>query len=265
MNNVHQVWEYKVTAGGVEHVFVWIPPGRFLMGSIEGEGEENERPQHEVEITSGFWMGKYPVTIAQYLAFCHETGGNWPEWLEIGSDYNIHDGGNNYYHSHVSEDPGDNRPIVGVSWEDAVAFCEWMSAESGGEIHLPTEAEWEYACRAGSTGERNGDLDRIAWHSGNAEKRTHPVGEKEPNTWGLYDTLGNVREWCHDWYNGEYYRVSPLMNPEGPDMGSYRVYRGGSWYSFPALVRSAHRFRLVPSNRRGSLGFRLARVQPGQV
>ena len=263
MNSVHQVWEYKVTVGGVEHVFVWIPPGRFLMGSPEGKGYDDEHPQHEVEIAKGFWIGKYPVTIAQYMAFCRETGGNWPEWLEIGSDYNIHDGGNDYYHRHVSEDPGDNRPIVGVSWEDAVAFCEWMSAESGGEIRLPTEAEWEYACRAGSSGERYGDLDRIAWYSKNSESTKHPVGEKEPNTWGLYDMLGNVWECCCDWYNDEYCRVSPLVDPNNPNKSSYRVYRGGGWGSLPAHVRSAARYWINPSLRSGDLGFRLARVQPG--
>ena len=258
MNNVHQVWEYKVTAGGVEHVFVWIPLGRFLMGSPEGEGDDNEHPQHEVEITKGFWMGKYPVTICQYMAFCHDTDRNWPEWLEIGSDYNINTGSDEFYRRHVSEDPGDKRPIVGVSWEDAVVFCEWMSSESGGEIRLPTEAEWEYACRAGSTGEIYGDLDRIAWYAENAEGRTHPVGEKEPNIWGLYDILGNVWEWCHDWYNAEYYDGSPLVDPDGPDKGALRVYRGGSWSRSARFCRSAFRSNDTPDFRRSDLGFRLA-------
>ena len=274
MNKVHQIWELKLTAGGVEHVFIWIPPGRFLMGSPEGVGTVNERPQHEVEITKGFWMGKYPVTIPQYLAFCRDTNGNLPEWLEPSYQFYIRrersiERHSYYYGSYpvsydnfVSEDPSDRRPIVGVSWDMAKAFCRWMSTAAGGVIRLPTEAEWEYACRAGSTDERYGNLEQIAWYEGNAMKVTHPVGEKEPNSWGVYDMLGNVREWCHDRYDIEYYSECPGVDPLGSEDSVLRVFRGGSWAAEADHVRAAIRFGTTSDYRYSDMGFRLLRVQP---
>ncbi len=259
MNNVHQVWELKLTAGGVEHVFVWIPPGRFLMGSLEGEGEENERPQHQVEITSGFWMGKYPVTVAQYLAFCREEQ-HWHKLLDTDPEIYHINGKHSYLD--VSKKTQDKRPMVDVDWGDAQTFCKWMAEDTCGGLRPPYEAEWEYACRAGSTSKRYGEVDEVAWHFWNSERDAHVVGEKTPNSWGLYDMLGNVWEWCHDWYDHRYYLDSPYADPHGPETGICRVLRGGSWNSHWDHIRAACRHGLAPSSKETNIGFRLVRVQP---
>jgi formylglycine-generating enzyme required for sulfatase activity len=156
---------------------------------------------------------------------------------------------------------GERRPVEQVTWEDAQAFIQRLNAQKGEEVYrLPTEAEWEYACRAGTTGARYGDLDRIAWYGENSGNQTHPVGEKAANAWGLHDMLGNVWEWVGDWYGRDYYQQSPSVDPSGPNNGDFRVCRGGSWSHIPLGVRAAYRSYIIPAFRFYNLGFRVART-----
>ncbi|MGD2092810.1 MAG: SUMF1/EgtB/PvdO family nonheme iron enzyme [Candidatus Aminicenantes bacterium] len=187
--------------------WVKIPAGKFQMGSKE----DKNAAVHTVSLDS-FYMSKTLVTFHQYDLFCEETGRDKPD-----------DGGFGR---------GD-RPVINVSWHDANDFCKWLSAKIGENVHLPTEAQWEYACRAGTTGDRYGELDEIAWYSKNSKGKTHPVAQKKPNAFGLYDMLGNVWEWCNDFY-GEYPREA-VVNPTGPKSGAYRVLRGGCWFSAAGL------------------------------
>ncbi len=237
---------------------VLIPDGKFLMGSPEGEGDGNEHPPHEIRITRPYYLGAYEVTQGQYKAV---MGGN-PSHFK-GSD---------------------ELPVETVSWLDAVRFCNNLSEREGrkscyriegGKVtiaggdgyRLPTEAEWEYACRAGKTtrfsfSNDENALGQYAWYFANSDRRTHPVGEKRPNASGLYDMHGNVGEWCWDWFDHGYYKQSPVLDPQGPERAASRVFRGGSWNDDARLTRSAFRYRYVPGNQLSSgLGFRVARVQ----
>jgi formylglycine-generating enzyme required for sulfatase activity len=153
-------------------------------------------------------------------------------------------------------------PVVGISWEDAAAYCEWLSEQTGEQYSLLSESQWEYACRAGSRaeygfGSNTGQLGNYAWYHGNAESQINPVGQKQPNAWGLYDMHGNVWEWVRDWYGD--YSVKPQYNPSGPESGSNRVIRGGSWNNDADDCRSAYRNHNDPGDRDNDLGFRLAR------
>jgi formylglycine-generating enzyme required for sulfatase activity len=215
-----------------------ISDGEFLMGSQETEEGHtgNEGPVHRLRITKPFYLGVYEVTQADY---------------------------ENVVGENPSEFKGAARPVECVSWEDAVAFCRKLSAKEGHEYRLPTEAEWEYACRAGSAGrycfgDDESELGRYAWYEDNAGGTTHPVGQKEPNAWGLYDVHGNVWEWCTDWYGN--YGPDAVIDPPGPESGSYRVDRGGGWSCSAGRCRAAYRGRCGPSGRGYSLGFRLART-----
>jgi len=150
-----------------------------------------------------------------------------------------------------------------VSWEECRSFCEKLSEKLGLTVSLPTEAQWEYACRAGTTGAHAGDLGEMGWfqvYSG--EETHHPVGQKKPNAWGLYDMHGNVWEWCQDWYDEDYYTESPTSDPTGPNSGSIRVYRGGGWFSYAQDCRSAIRYSYSPDDRNSNLGFRPVLASP---
>jgi formylglycine-generating enzyme required for sulfatase activity len=210
--------------------WVKIPAGKFQMG-------DSAQGVHTVTLDS-FYMSKTLVTFHQYDLFCEETG---------------------------REKPGDegwgrgDRPVIYVSWNDANDFCKWLSAKIGEYVHLPTEAQWEYACRAGTTGDRYGKLDEIAWYKDNSDGKTHPVAQKKPNAFGFYDMLGNAGEWCNDFY-GKYPKKA-VVNPTGPKDGTNRVLRGGSWFDYGRDCRSAFRLRLGPANRYDFTGFRLARGQ----
>jgi len=225
---------------GVKMEFVWIPAGKFKMGSPDDEKdrEANEGPVHLVTITKGFWLGKYEVTQEQYEQV---TGKNPSEFKDA------------------------KNPVEKVSWDDAKGYCESVSKRTGKPVRLPTEAEWEYACRAGTTtkyntGDDESDLSKAGWFNQNSGKTTHPVGDKKPNAWGLYDMHGNVWEWCQDW-NGDY-PSGKVTDPLGPASGSYRVIRGGSWGSGARHCRVAHRSGSPPGPS-SYLGFR-ACLSPGQ-
>ncbi|WP_417913595.1 SUMF1/EgtB/PvdO family nonheme iron enzyme [Candidatus Electronema sp. JM] len=228
--------------GGLGIKMMLIRGGRFRMGDIQGNGSDDARPVHEVELDS-FAIGRYPVTFAEYDVFCEATGKENRGWGR------------------------GQRSVINVSWDDAVAYCQWLSQETGHTYRLPTEAEWEYACRAGSEsawcfGDDEAQLQDYAWYGKNSGNTTHPVGEKKANAWGLHDMHGNVWEWCADWYNSGYYAVSPKGNPIGPEKGSSRVFRGGSWGDSPLFVRAAFRYWYSPDNRSDDLGFRLALSLP---
>ena len=214
----------------VEVRFRYCVPGRFLMGSPEIEvGRFNdEGPTHEVELTQGFWMAEVPVT--QRL------------WEAVAG-------------SNPSEFKGADRPVEQVSWSDCDGWLRKANSMTGGlNLRFPTEAEWEYAARAGTTGRRYGDLDAIAWHRANSGDKTHDMKGKKASKWGLHDMLGNVWEWCSDWH-GEY-PIGRVTDPIGPSSGSLRVRRGGSWFSHASVVRSAVRSGLAQGIRSNNLGFR---------
>ncbi len=225
--------------GGVEMSFAYIPAGSFEMGSFNGGAEE--KPVHTVRISQGFWMQTTEVTQAQWKAVM----GALPSKCDFGSL-----SGNLL---------GDNKPIICVSWDDAQEFVRQMNAKNDGyKYRLPTEAEWEYAARSGTTGDYAGYLDGMAWYSANSNSSTQNVATKQANAWGLYDMHGNVWEWVQDWYDAGYY-ASPTTDPVGPSGGSSRVNRGGGW-GFPAdSLRSAYRGAVTPSFRSDYLGFRLLR------
>ena len=208
-----------------------IPAGSFMMGSKNGFN--NEKPTHKVTITKPFYIGMCPVTQAEY----ETVMGTNPSFFK-----------------------GDNRPAEEVSWYDAKEFCRQLSEKEGVTYRLPTEAEWEYCCRAGTTTKYYwGDTmdGRYAWYSSNSDEQTHPVGQNLPNSWGLYDMIGNVCEWCGDWHNGSYYSRSSKTDPTGPSGGLYRVLRGGSWCSDHRSLWCTYRGYYVPGNRDYLIGFRV--------
>ncbi len=178
--------------------YVWIPPGTFQMGCSLGDSEcgSEEKPSHQVTVSKGFWMGQTEVTVGAYKRFTRQTGQAMPSPPAFNSGW-------------IS----DAQPIVNISWNDAQAFCQW----AGGR--LPTEAEWEYAARAGSTEARYGSLDEIAWYDKNSGSQAHEVGQKRANGFGLFDTLGNVWEWVSDWFDASYYASSPGVEPPGASSG----------------------------------------------
>ena len=226
---------------------VLIPKGVFQMGSPESEkGRYENETQHEVTISKDYYLGVYEVTQAQYEKV-------------IGKNPSLYQG------AIVGNDNAD-LPVDNVSWDDAVAFCKKLSElpeekKAGRVYRLPTEAQWEYACRAGSKtaysfDDEEGLLPVYGWFNRNSSNRTHTVGLLEPNAWGLYDMHGNVWEWCSDWY--EEYPKGAVSDPTGPKEGSNRVRRGGGWLNGAAICQSAYRSGDEPSDRRDDFGFRLA-------
>jgi uncharacterized protein (TIGR02996 family) len=228
-------------AGPAGMTFAWVPPGTFRMGSQPAEeGRSDDETQHRVTLTNGFWLGVTPVTQAQWRAV-------------MGTD--------------PSDFKGDDRPVEMVSWEDCQEFCARLSARDGRRYRLPSEAEWEYACRAGtttpfsfgatiSTDQANYD-GRFTYgrdKDGVYRQQTTPVGSFPANAWGLFDMHGNVWEWCADGYG--FYPSGDVKDPQEPNNGEPRVVRGGSWYSVPRLCRAAYRSRSAPGQRSRSGGCR---------
>jgi uncharacterized protein (TIGR02996 family) len=215
-----------------------IPPGIFRMGSADKErGHDWDETQHTVTLTYPFFLGVFPVTQREWQAV-------------MGSN--------------PASFPGDDRPVERVSWHDCADFCTKLSRQEGRVYRLPTEAEWEYACRAGTTspyftGADLKALRKVGWcsfdkHAGSG-RETHPVGSLLPNAFGLYDMHGNVWEWCADWYAA--FTEGPLEDPVGPDIGTYRALRGGAWYSIPNGCRAAYRNRQTADSRQAYMGFRV--------
>jgi len=268
---------------------VFIEGGTFQMGS--NEGEDDEKPVHTVTV-GDFWLGKYEVTVAEFEKFISATGyqtdaekgdGSYfwtgSKWeKKAGVNWRCDAQGN------VRKSSELNHPVIHVSWNDAVAYCEWLSRKNGQNYRLPTEAEWEYAaCGGGKNykyswgnfgpeGRKGGNIaDESAKRIWNCSwlwegyddgyAYTAPVGSYEPNELGLYDMTGNVWEWCQDWYDADYYKNSPQIDPKGPSSGAYRVLRGGSWLSRPIHVRCSIRHGSGPDYRGTSGGFRFARTE----
>ena len=220
--------------------FISIPAGEFAMGA--DDISYNDKPVHRVRISSSFLLGKYPVTNQEYQRFLEANPGIKPPAFWNDSRFN---------------DP--KQPVVGVSWEDAQAFCKWAGCR------LPTEAEWEYACRAGSKGafcfgDKESELEHYAWYDKNSGNKTQSVGQKKPNKWGLHDMHGNVWEWCVDGLRK--YADQVQTDPRGPEeKGARRVIRGGSCWDNAGYCRSAYRDWIEPDYRDRGLGFRLAAGQ----
>jgi formylglycine-generating enzyme required for sulfatase activity len=303
--------------GGVKMEMILIPSGEFKMGSSEsaedmvaffnGHGHyvedrsscghdtrlkahefRQEYPQHRVRITRPFYLGTYHVTRGQFRTFVNDTGyktdlekgkkrgadGPWHPGIEFNKKYSWRNAG---------FEQTDEHPVVNVSWNDAVAFCKWLSRKEGKIYRLPTEAEWEYACRAGTrTRYYSGDDPETLAKVGNVADATptgkswvwtelinasdgyvftSPVGKFKPNAFGLYDMHGNAWQWCADWYGEKYYAKSRRDDPTGPKSGEDRVLRGGSWEAGPCAVRAAFRWAITPDYGSSATGFRVARTQ----
>jgi formylglycine-generating enzyme required for sulfatase activity len=239
MNDLGKIPNTASNSIGME--FILIPPGSFRMGGDKKleQAEDHETPRHLVKISTAFLMGKYQVTQAQ--------------WSKI-------------MNNNPSEFKDDIRPVERVSWNDVQAFIQKLNIkEKTNKYRLPTEAEWEYAARAGSEnsysfGSDANKLDRYGWYRRNSAGETHPVGQLRPNAWGLFDMHGNVHEWCQDWFDRRYYSQSPSNAPLGPSSGLAKAMRGGDWGSEDWYCRCASRSLSSPDRRSNRLGFRLIRV-----
>jgi formylglycine-generating enzyme required for sulfatase activity len=241
-----QLGQAEELTNDLEMKFRLIPGGTFAMGSAAGQGSKDEHPQHKVTLSRAFYLGVHTVTQGQWQQLMGTTPWQGQEDVKIGGTI----------------------AATYISWEDSVQFCQRLSAREGRRYRLPTEAEWEWSCRAGTTtqysfGDDEQQLKQYAWYgagffsllfgSGSAEA----VGQKSANPFGLYDMHGNVYEWCSDWYDSGYYSKSPEQNPTGPASGSSRVLRGGGWSSVPIYLRSCYRYCDAPGNRYYYVGLRV--------
>ena len=218
---------------GVTMEFVLIPSGTFMLGSPQEAGDGDESPLHQVTITRPFYLGKHEVTQTQWLRLMGTKPSNFQ---------------------------GPQRPVDSVSWHDCQRFLKKLQTATGRAVTLPTEAQWEYACRAGTTtpwsfGEEPARASAHAWCEANSGGTTHPVGGKQPNAWGLHDLHGNLGEWCADWYANPYPK-GDATDPSGPPAGDSRVVRGGAWGDHPLNVRSAYRNANGPDGANNGIGFR---------
>jgi formylglycine-generating enzyme required for sulfatase activity len=278
----------RITENSVGMKLVLIAPGEFLMGSpATEEGRSDDEPQHRVRITRPYYLGQYEVTVSQFRRFVKESG--YATTIErdgrpgfgFVAAAGVIDASRDFTWRSTGWEQTDDHPVVNVSWEDAASFCRWLSAKEGPEYRLPTEAEWEFACRAGATtryftGEAEETLQgaanmsdaaflakyanatwSLSWNDG--FPFTAPVGRFRPNAFGLYDMAGNAWEWCADWYGKDYTSRSPVDDPPGPATGEIHVLRGGSFTNRLKYVRSADRDSSRPKYRYNFTGFRVAK------
>lgn len=260
---------------------VLVKETEFVRGDVFGDGNPNEKPAHLVRVAS-FLIGQYEVTNREYLTFVKATGVNMPEWMNPASKYHYQTGTDRFYQRLGPALYSLDHPVVGVSWQDAVKYCEWLSQQSPLKYRLPTEAEWELAARGGNNtikygwgngtpllalGGNIGDeaLKKvfpdwpIIWRNYNdAYPYTAPVGKFGANAWRVYDMTGNVWEWCSDWYDENYYQKQERNRPAGPPRGTEKAIRGGSWGDTPAKLRLSYRRSAPPTFRSNNLGFRVA-------
>jgi formylglycine-generating enzyme required for sulfatase activity len=295
----------RTVTNSIGMTLVEIPAGEFLMGNADSAEKlarsfpaieqrridelVDELPVHRVRITRPFFMSAHEVTVEQFRRFV-DGSGQLSEAERDGTGGWGYNRTKNDFEGRKPEyswrNPGfkqaDDHPVVNVTWNDAVAFCEWLGKKEGHQYRLPTEAEWEYACRAGakttySTGDDTKQLAQAAnmydertasvfpqWKEHTARgsdgfEFTAPVGSLQPNTFGLYDMHGNVWEWCSDWYGEDYYAKSPVDDPQGPRTGKVRVRRGGSWQTWAFYCRASFRNWNTPETRYPLVGFRVVR------
>ncbi|MDO9289258.1 MAG: SUMF1/EgtB/PvdO family nonheme iron enzyme [Thermodesulfovibrionales bacterium] len=223
-------------SSGIEMVFV--RGGCYQMGDTFGDGSSDEKPVHKVCVDD-FYIGKYEVTQGQWKAIMGNNPSSFSSCV-------------------------DNCPVENVSWNDIQDFINKLNQKTGKNYRLPAEAEWEYAARSGGKSEKysgNNDIDSVAWYTSNSGSKTHPVGQKAANGLGIYDMSGNVLEWVSDWHGDKYYSKSPKNNPKGPNSGSLRVLRGGSWGYSVRSARTANRDWSYPGSRLRDVGFRVAMTQ----
>jgi len=256
----------KTFTNSIGMEFMLIPAGKYLMGSPGGEPgrEAHEGPQREVQISKPFYMGKYEVKVSEFREFVKATQyktdaeRNGGAYVPVKEKWERKEG---VYWMNPGISQKDDHPVVCVAWSDSVEYGKWLSQKTGHSYRLPTEAEWEYACRAGSQqaysfGSDARELSRYGWYGENSGGKTRPVGQKRPNGWGLFDMHGNVWEWCQDWYAA--YPAGTAIDPAGPLRGSVRVHRGGGWASPEKFSRSAVRRNGFGGSFR--VGFRLVRM-----
>ena len=224
-----------LTVNGIKYNMVWVEGGTFRMGatSEQGSADSDEKPVHSVTLNS-YYIGKTEVTQALWKAVMGSNPSNFR---------------------------GDNLPVENVPWNDCQVFIRKLNSLTGQNFRLPTEAEWEFACRGGNNSRGykysgSNNIDNVAWYTDNSGRETHPVATKSPNELGIYDMSGNVCEWCSDWYGD--YSSGAQTNPKGPYDGSYRVNRGGCWINLARNCRSSNRFNFGPALRDDGLGLRLA-------
>jgi formylglycine-generating enzyme required for sulfatase activity/WD40 repeat protein len=251
-----------------------IPAGNFVMGAPAGEDSRHAPEfQHDVTISKPFYMGIHEVTVGQFRQFVKDTGYQTDAEKLGGTHRRFPDGKWDNDPKASWQNPGfaqvsDSQPVTCVSWNDATAFCAWLSKKEGKAYGLPTEAQWEYSCRAGSRtkfsfGDDDQQMPEYGWFSSNANNQVQPVGQKKPNAWGLYDMHGNVFEWTADYYGEDYYQNSPKADPTGPATGGVRILRGGAWYYGVIDGRSAYRRRTHgPDHRHTTIGFRVVLTAP---
>ena len=261
------------TVNGVTFEMVAVKGGTFTMGCTSEQGgdcDNDEKPTHSVTL-SDYCIGKFEVTVGLFRTFVNETNyrtdadkEGW-SWVWTGSTWEKKNGVNWKCDANglVRNSSKDNYPVIHVSWNDAKAFCEWLTGKTGQTFRLPTEAEWEYAARGGNksrgykySGSNN--IGEVAWYTDNSGSKTHQVGTKAPNELGIYDMSGNVWEWCQDWFGN--YSSGSQTNPEGASAGSRRVFRGGSWSSIARYCRVSYRGSGDPADRDYLIGFRLVLV-----
>lgn len=255
--------------------FVFVKGGCFKMGDVFGVAWlDMEKTVHEVCVDD-FHMGKYEVTFEQFREFADETGykteaeksqGQWTAGCIYGAGAVRTWEKDNTWRDTIFQQY-DRSPVICVSWNDSIAFTQWMAKKTGKTHRLPTEAEWEYAARSGGKEEKwagtnnESELGDFAWYDENSDDKTHLVGKKRPNGLGLHDMTGNAWEWVQDWFNDAYYKDSPKDNPTGPEKGTHRSFRGGSWDGFPMVLRTTYRNFGWPYYRDPLIGFRVVRAK----
>ncbi|OAD19138.1 Sulphatase-modifying factor domain protein [Candidatus Thiomargarita nelsonii] len=260
------VFQDRLKDGSKGPQMVWIAAGSFEMGDIQGGGDGDEKPVHRVSITQNFGMGRYEVTNAEFVRFLNTVKRRGPQnepWFQTKKEDS---------YSHIIGSTGnfrvesgyENHPVIEVSWYGATAYAKWIATQTGQKYRLPTEAQWEYVARAGTTtkywwGNEIGSNKGNCSDSGDRFEYTAPVGSFKANPFGIYDTVGNVWEWTQDIYSKDYYSNSIYSDPTGPSTGSYRVLRGGGWFSPAPYCRAAFRNLYSPGLRGIYLGFRLLR------
>ena len=264
--NIRKVFRDRLKDGSEGPQMVSIPAGSFEMGSYNDNSDET--PVHTVTVDR-FAIGKYEVTVGEFKKFVHDI--SYQTDAETGNGCYVYDSNwykkTSAYWKNPNFSQSNTQPVVCVSWNDATAYTKWLSKQTGYTYRLPTEAEWEYAARAGTKtqywwGDSMGNNRAACDNHGDVKRMTFPVDSFTANPWGLHDTVGNVWEWVQDWYNSSYYSSGISNNPTGPSMGQYRVRRGGSWFNNAKDVRVANRYWSSADSSFSTLGLRLVRTYP---